>query len=373
MKKLIVSLLIGAMLLTLPVCAAGTAQTAVTNPDGTKTVTVSLDTIEGIMTDYSPTLRKIVKDRDAAESNYRKMKENMDDLQEIIQDAPSTAEGWAMAAQASKQYESLENSYRQVQLARDTAKEQYRLNVSQQVNTVKQQYLTYSLDQSKLSNLTAQEAAQRQTLTNATSLLARGYVSQKTYDSMVQTTESLGDTLRTQQTVVDGGGRSLRLALGAPESVKLVYAEPNLSQFDFNQIITLDPDKDTQSMLQNSVQLQNAKLTYESYRDNDDVSASQAESAKIAWEQAVKAETERMKTLYQNLQDGYHTLLTARASVETQRVALVAAEAKYQRGYLSAKALTDLRNQTAAQETNLKAQEIALYGKLLTYQQMKAA
>lgn len=373
MKKLISSLLMSAMLLTLPALAAGTVQTTVINPDGTKTVTVSLDTIEGILTDYAPALRKIVKDRDAAESNYRKLKENMDDLQEIIQDAPSTAEGWAVATQASKQYESLENSYKQTQLARDIANEQYRLNVSQQVNTVKQQYLAYSLDQSKLSNLTAQLAAQRQTLASAASLLERGYLSKKTYDSLVQTTESLADSLQAQQTVVDGGGRSLRLALGAPESVKLIFAEPNLSQFDFSQIPALDLDKDTQSMLQNSVQLKNVKLTYESYRHNDDISDAQTESAKITWEQAVKTETERMKTLHQNLQDGYHTLLTARAAVDTQRVALGAAEAKYQRGYLSAKALTDLRNQTAVQETSLKAQEIALYSKLLSYQQMRAA
>ena len=368
MKKRIVSLLMSGMLLTLPVFAAGTAQTAVTNPDGTKPVTVSLDTIEGILTDYSPALRKIVKDRDAADSTYRKLKENMDDLQDLIQDAPS----WTAAAQASKQYESLENSYRQAKLARDTASLQYRLNVSQQVNAVKQQYLAYSLDQSKLNNLTAQVTAQQQTRENAASLLARGYLSRQAYDSMVQTTGDLSDSLRAQQTVVDGSARSLRLSLGAPESVTLSYAEPNLSQFDFSQITGLALDKDTQSMLQNSVQLKNAKLTYESYRDNDDISDSQAEGAKIAWEQAVKTETERMKTLYQNLQDGYRALLTARASADTQRTSLAAAEAKYQRGYLSTKTITNLRNQTAVQETNLKAQEIALYSKLLSYQQMTA-
>jgi len=372
MKKLIGSLLMCVMLFTVPVFATGTAQSAVTNPDGTKTVTVSLDTIESILTDYSPAMRKIVKDRDAAESTYRKLEDTMDDLQEAIADAPSTTEGWTLATQASKQYESLENSYKQAKLARDTAKEQYRLNVSQQVNTVKQQYLGYSLDQSKLSNLNAQLTAQRQTLTSAASLLERGYLSKKVYDSMVQTTESMADSLRAQQTVVDGGERSLRLSLGVPESVKLVYAEANLSQFEFSQISGLDLDKDTQSMLQGSVQLKNAKLTYESYRANDDVSEAQAESAKIAWEQAVKSETERMKTLYQNLQDGYHTLLTTRTSVETQRATLAAAETKYLHGYISTKTLTDLRNQTAVQETSLKAQEIALYSKLLSYQQMKA-
>lgn len=370
MKKLIGFLIVGALLLNVPALAADTAQATAVSPDGTKTVTVSLDTLEGILTDNSPAMRKIVRDRDAAESAYYKLKKNMDDLQKIIEDAPSSAEGWAMAAQASKQYESLESSYKQARLARDTANGQYKLNVYQQVNAVKQQYLGHCLDQSKLKNLDAQLVAQKQTLVNAATLLEHGYLSKKAYDSMVQTTENLADSLRVQQTAVDAGGRSLRIALGMPDSVKLVYAQPALSQFDFSQITGLDLKRDTQSMLQNSVQLKNTKLTYESYRDNDDVSVAQADSAKITWEQAVKTETERMKTLHQNLQDDYRALLTARAFWETQQAALEAAEAKYQRGYLSSKTLTDLRNQTAVQETGLKAQEIALYGKLLSYQQM---
>lgn len=368
MKKWIFVWVIAACLCSVSVLATETQASTTTNAGGSKTITLSLDTIEQIMTDYSPSMKKIVKDRDAAKSQYSDIKSQMNK----IQDGINKTENLSVGVQLTQQYEALEDSAAKLKLSYNTAQEQYRFNVYQQVNQAKQQYLVYTLDAAKLRNMEEEVATQKQTMENAKKLLENGYLASKNYDTMTQSTSALTDSLQVQQSLLDADARNLRVLLGVPENAKLVFAQADLSTFDFAQISKLDLEKDTQDMLQNSVQLKNAKLTYESYRDNDYAFTEQEDAAKIAWEQAQTTARESMKTLYQTLQDGYRSLLTVRAGLASQQSTLIAAETKYAAGYLSAKTLDELRQETANRKTAVQAQEVSLYSNLLSYQQMQS-
>lgn len=370
MKKIISSILLCSMLLTTATLAANTSITMATN--GAKVVTVSLDSIEQIMTDFSPTMKKIKNDRDTASSSYQKIQDKMDDLKDIISAAPDTSAGWALASQTSKQVESLEDTRDQAKLNKDIAAEQYMQKVQQQVVTTKQQYLSCALGGANLENAQQQVKAQKQKLANAKQQVDKSYLSTKAYEAMAQSTDDMVLALRAQQTNLDADKRNLRLSLGIPDDVEMVLTKPDLSKFDFGQIVRLDLNADTKIMLECSVSIKNAKLTYESYRDNDYAVDAQTQSAKIGWEQSQKNATESMKALYEKLQDGYQALVTARMKLATQKTTLANVQAKYEYGYSSAKVLTDIRNQTDSMATSVSSQEMSLYISYLNYQQMKS-
>ncbi|HAH78466.1 MAG TPA: hypothetical protein DCL64_02955 [Ruminococcaceae bacterium] len=304
-------------------------------------VTVSLGTMETVLSDYSLDAKAALNTLDQARSGYRDKKE------------------WGEITQAD----------------RDTlsaAELTYRDTFRHLVLSAKRQYLTYCADSSLLSADEAAAQNARAQLETDAAMLRQGYLSQNAYNESLENSQKLDAAARAQDTKVTQGRKTLRTLLNIPANVDMQILQPADSEMNFSGIPALKYGEDLIEMKRANDSIRIDSMNYATVRKEIASSDEQIENAQIKLTQTEQTQTTAFRSLYDTLQNSYRTYGQELEQVARREREAEAQERQLALGYISRRqyddAVSALRNLRCQRE----ADRNALYLSLLQYQDMKA-
>lgn len=334
--------------------------------DGGGAVSVSIDAIEQIWTDHSPELLKIKSDLASA----KKMSDQLSDAADNLSDAVLIDTTGLL----DFQFASLESSLEQAKCAYDIAAVQYDRKIQNALLSAKQAFITCWQDELNLTVTQAALSQKQAQLDHYAVGLTRGFLSQKTYDDLQSTAYDLQNNLSGLKTKLDADEITLKSKLGLDLDAALHYTYPDLNADAIGKLMDIDPDADLAKLLSGSVNIKVLQITYDSmsFPSHTYANSSQIHGAYLDL-QTAKANTEENFTiLYNNLIGQYSDLKNSYRNLADQKDELDRMQEKYDMGYVSGLALSDLKLAYSSMEAAVALKESAVYGTYLSYVNMVA-
>ncbi|MPM06274.1 hypothetical protein SDC9_52573 [bioreactor metagenome] len=355
MKKLI-SAVLAIVLMSSGLCFAADTGTATAN-----SVSVSLDTIGQIWTDHSADYAKIKSDLAIAKATYDKLSGAADELTDVVM--------YDSTGLLYSQYASLSNSRDQAKCAYDVAAVQYSQKIENAVLAAKLAFLTCWQDGLNMEATQANLTQKQTQLKNYADGLGKGYISQKTYDTLESTVNDLKNALAGLQTKKDADTITLKSKLGLHSDASLNFTFPELNESVFSALMKIDEDADLEAMLANSVNLKALQITYDSmaYLTHNYATKAQIAGAKLSIETARTNLETSFTLLFRSLMRQYEDLQSGYRDLSNEKDKLGKMQGQVDRGFVSALALSNLTLEYSSMEAAVKGKESALYGVYLSY------
>ena len=333
MRKWIGLLLVAALAVSpeLPAFAAEQdTQQAVT------AVTVSMSTIEKIMSDYNQDIQTI-------ENNRRNSKETYD---------------------YSDQNKTDKNKY-QTDLSQDDQL------VQQKVLSAKQQYISFCVDNVRLQADQASADNDKKTLSLKSGQLSGGYISQKDYNDARDQASKSKNTLDEQQSKVVREKWELKTLLNIPDGVNFTILPVTAADLDITGIPSVNYSADAILMVTRNTDIINAEQNYDTTKDDATNSSSTIDNAYISWQQTISSRKASFQQLYDSMMSSYQTWQLDTQTVARKTNDLAVEKQKLAQGF-SSQAKVDQANLDLllAQATAALDQSNA-YSTLMSYNNMK--
>ncbi len=354
MKKLI-SAVLAVALLSSGLCFAADTGTS------SGSVAVSLDTIAQLWTDHSPDYAKIKSDLAIAKSASDKLTDAADELTNVVM--------YDSTGMLYSQYASLCNSRDQAKCAYDVASVQYNQKIDNAVLAARQAFLTCWQDELNMEATKASISQKQTQLQNYADGLKKGYISQKTYDALECAVGDLQNALAGLETKKDADEITLKSKLGLNADASLEFTFPELNESVFSGLMKRDEDAGLASMLANSVNLKALQITCDSmsYPNHNYATKAQIAGAKLNLETARTNLQTSFSLLYRNLDRQYEDLQNSYRDLSVEKDKLDKLQGQYDRGFVSALALSNLKLEYSSMEASVKGKESALYSAYLAY------
>lgn len=342
MKKWI-SLLLAAVFaagVSAPVSAAETDAAAAR----TRTVEVSLDSIEEIMASYNLDLRTYLNNLKIARNN-------------------------AEDAEDTEQEEAADH-------ALDLAEEEYDQNARAEVLGAKQAYLAYCADNDRIAEAqTAADNAQK-SLNAALRALSSGYAAQKDVDDLRQKTDQAQNALTQLDSQLTQEKDALRTLLNLPQDVSMHVKPLTAEDLDLSEIQSINYGGDLIEMRKNSSKIKSAELSYQYEKDhegeeNDGFTEQTRGNAYIALQQARVSEEAAFKKLYDSVNSAYTVYQQDLAQVQRKQSELAFEQKALSLGYSTRQAADAKTQELKTAQTTLADARKALFADYLSYLDMK--
>jgi hypothetical protein len=347
-----------AFVLVLAVVSSGVCFAADLTQDSTgAAIQVSMDTIEQIWNQYSSELSKIKSDMSISRRAYKDMDAALDRANARMDSSITVL-----------------ISYDQAKLAYDVAAIQYDSKIQNAVLGVKKAFLIFWQDQLNLE-YTTEKLAQKQTQLNKyADGVNQGYLSQKAYDDLENTVEELTNSIESLKLKVETDETTLKTKLGLPQESRLEYTYPTLNESVFETLLTIDKEADLKALQNNSVNLKVLQTTYESLSryTRSYANGSQVDGAELNLKTAQENLPASFGVQYQQLINQYQDLQNEYRKLDLQKEKLYKVQQQYEKGFLSALALSNQKLEYTLTESGVKVKESALYGTFLSYLNMVA-
>lgn len=336
MKKMIavlLTLLLAAGSSVSAFAAENTGQTS----DQKQTVTVSLDSIETIMTTYNLDLQTYDNNLKTAKYNYNKAEDGTEDY--------------------------YKNQY-------DIAKVQHDEKIASAILNAKESYLSYCADYDKYTSAQTSTVKAQKAYSTALSSLSAGFVSQSECDSLKDTYLTAQTTLSQIDQQIDRDRASLRTLLNLPTTVNMSVKQLSVFDLDFSDIPKINYDADQIDMLGLDSKIKEANLSYK-YQDDHGYDQNEIDNAKIAVEQTRESEKAAFKKLYDSLNSAYTVYQQDLDKVQRAQQALEAEKKAFAAGYSNQQSVNGKINDLNALQSTLATDRNTLYTCYLNYTNMK--
>lgn len=270
--------------------------------------------------------------------------------------------------------DALFNRRDQAKFSYDVAAAQKDATIENAVLSAKQTVLLCIQDQWNLASASEKLTQKQAQLKKNGTGVQRGYLSSKAYTDLKNSVDELQNAVNSLRNKLNTDETTLKSKLGLELNARLQYTYPELSQELFASLMKIDPATDLKTMQSNSVTLKVLQLNTDSlqrytrsYASSYQVSSAQLslDTAKANLPSIYTAQYQRLSTQYQDLQNEYRKL-----SVEKDKLAKL--EKQYEKGYLSALALSNAKLDLSSLISSVKVKECALYDTYLSYINMVA-
>ena len=332
MRKWIGLLLVAALAVSpeLPAFAAEQDTPAVTS------VTVSMSTIEKIMSDYNQDIQTI-------ENNRRNSKEAYD---------------------YSGQDKEDKNDYQ-------TALSQDDQQVQQKILSAKQQYISFCVDNVQLQADQVSADNDKKTLSLKSGQLSGGYLSQKDYNDALDQANKSKNTLDVQQNKVIREKAGLKTLLNIPDGVNFTILPVTAADMNITGIPSIDYGGDSILMITRNTDIIAAEQKYDVTKDDRSNSSATIDNTYISWQQTISDRKASFKQLYDSMMSSYQTWQLDTQTVARKTNDLAVEKQKLAQGFSSQTKVDQANlNLLLAQATAALDQSNA-YSTLMSYNNMK--
>ncbi len=335
MRKWISILLIAALAVSLetPAFAAEQSTQAVTP------VTVSLGTIEQIMSDNNLDIRTV-------ENDLRNTKEQYNDAKGADKDSSAA------------------NAYK-------IAQTKYEQQVQQKVLSAKQQYISFCVDNVQLQADQVSADNDKKTLSQKYGQLQKGYISQKDYNDALDQANKSQNTLVAQQNKLIRGKQDLLTLLNIPDSVKYTILPVTEKDMDITGIPSIVYGADEILMVTRNADIIAAEQNYDFTKDDLSNSSSTIDNAYISWQQTISNRKASFKQLYDSLMNYYQTCQLDAESVQRKTSDLTVEKQKLKQGFSSQTKVDQANLSLLLAEATQALDQSNAYTALMSYQNMK--
>lgn len=340
MKK-VISLLLTAVLAVgaaLPAYAEETEQKSVQK----KTVEVSLDSIEDIMTSYNLDMKVML-------NNLKIAKDNKDDNEGMPQE------------------DSSDNQY-------EIAKVQYDENVGNAVLNAKQSYLAYCADNDRYAAAQASAKNASKAYQVAQTSLSSGFISQQDCDAAKDQYEQAQNALTQLDQQIIQERDSLRTLLNLPSNVNMSVRPVTDEDIDFSVIPDINYSADVIVMRGFNSNIKKAKLSYELQQDEigeTGYTDHTLDNAYVALQQARASEEAKFKQLYDSMTSAYTVYQQDLDQVQRAQKALETETKALSAGFSSQKSVDDQENTLKSLQKTLADDRNTLFTSYFSYINMK--
>lgn len=332
MRKWIGLLLIAALAVSpeLPAFAAEQDTQAVT------AVTVSMSTIEKIMSDYNQDIQTI-------ENNRRNSKELYD---------------------YSDQNKTDKNDYQ-------TALSQDDQQVQQKVLSAKQQYISFCVDNVQLQADQVSADNDKKTLSLKSGQLSGGYISQKDYNDALNQANKSKNTLDEQQSKVVREKWELKTLLNIPDGVNFTILPVTAADLDITGIPSVNYSADAILMVTRNTDIINAEQKYDTTKDDATNSSSTIDNAYISWQQTISSRKTSFQQLYDSMMSSYQTWQLDTQTVQRKTNDLAVEKQKLAQGFSSQTKVDQANLDLLLAEATAALDQSNAYSTLMSYNNMK--
>ena len=166
---------------------------------------------------------------------------------------------------------------------------------------------------------------------------------------------------------------TLKTKLGIDSDAVPDYAYPALDEASFSALMSgIDHDADFEKLMQNSVNIKALQITYDSMSSHNYATDSQAQGAKLSLDASKSNTGSGFELLFNSLTGQYSDLQNSYRSLAVEKDKLDKAQAQFDRGFISALALSNVQLEYLSAQTAVEVKESVLYGTYLTYCNMVA-
>ncbi|AGX42061.1 hypothetical protein [Clostridium saccharobutylicum] len=255
-----------------------------------------------------------------------------------------------------------------------TATVTYNQTVEKAVYAAQQDYINY------LSILEGKETKENEIKSNERDLsvfklkYSQGFAAKNDGDAFNLKETTLKNDLSQINTKADVALKDLKTVLGVDQNTEIKF--DNSIDKDLQDILQINFDEDTKTMLENNfnIQLQNLSIDeLNNKQDQDDSSVSEYEidNSQISLEQKTIDAKTNFKSQYDALMTSYNTLKSDYDALKNYQTQFNTINAEYSYGFASKQQVDDLNTQIADQNSVIDNQKNQLYLNYLHYIQMK--
>lgn len=384
MKKTFISFLIMTLVLAnISLANISTVQASTKDDD---TIKVSLQNIREIVIDNNPALEILDNKLEIAEINRDTAKDDYDDATDPGDEPKSSDyEDSADYQTALADYEDAEEEYETAKKAYETAKENYRTaktnynqGVEKQVYQAQTAYLTYLADSStkELNKDTVDYNENQEKIYKIQ--YENGFLSKNDYISKVQENTSSNDLSESENTVELDKVKLCNLLGVDPDDDIVINTDITA---DFQVIAKINYEDDLDTMLSNSIAIDDAKDaiddledeedTYEEEYDDDDIYDYTHDNAEIELDQAKQTAEEDFKSQYNTLMASYNSLKSSYAKILQEQTSFGITQTQYDYGFISKSELESAKLTTNTDNASFIKDRNECYLQYLKYIQLK--
>lgn len=331
-KKILCFILVSALALSAGVSAYADQQST-----QAETIAVSLGTIETIMTTYNLDVKAAANNLETARETYKYSEKERYD---------------------KDTYASAQNTYADA--------------IQQKIVGAKQTYLTYCADVSALSAAQTASDNDQKGLSVSAEQLSQGYLSQKDYNTCLETAQKSKDALQTLDAKVTQEKKALRTLLNIPSQDAMDIRPAADSDFDFSGIPKINYGEDVIVMMENNLAIQSESMTYATVKKEIASSRMDVENAQISLEQTENNQKAAFKGLYDTLVNSYAAYQQEVQKVQRGETEAAAEKQKLALGYVSQKKYDDTAAQLQSLKSTLESDRGTLSINYLKYSNMKS-
>lgn len=372
--------------------------------DSSSSIELSLDNIKPIILENNLDMQTADNNEKKAEEDYNDFLDDVDDKEDEVTDKKAEISNYnteinnfTLADDGSNaddlatlkselstattelntlntELDTLEQEKTTKRYAIKTATVTYNQTVEKAVYTAQQDYINY------LSILSDQETKKNEIKSNEQDLnvyelkYKQGFAAKSDDDDLQLKKTTLNNDLSQLNTKEDATLKTLKTDLGVDQSTEIKFN--NSIDKDLQDILQINFDEDTKTMLENnfSIQLQNLSIDeLNNKQDQDDSSVSDYEidNAQISLEQKTTEAKTNFKDQYDTLMTSYNTLKSSYDTLNSYQTQFNTINAKYSYGFVSKQEVEDLNTEIADQNSTISQAKNQLYVNYLHYVQMK--